>query len=57
MLHAVVVLVKEANEKYDETTSAYRKTGQYVVKEVLKHTPPPTKRKQRDLFDESENSS
>lgn len=42
----------EIGEKYDNTTSAYRRTGQYVVSKVLKHSPPPPKHKQRELFDE-----
>lgn len=39
-------------EKYDKTTSAYLRTGKYVVSKVLKHSSPPPKHKQRDLFDE-----
>lgn len=42
----------EIGEKYDDSTSAYRRTGQYVVRQVLKHSPPPPKRKEKDLFDE-----
>ena len=41
----------EITEKYDDATSAYRRTGKYVVTKVLKHSPPPNQ-KQRDLFDE-----
>jgi len=41
----------EIREKYDDTTSAYRRTGKYVVSKVLKHSPPPPKQKQKDLFD------
>lgn len=42
----------EISEKYDDTTSAYRRTGKYVVTKVLKHSPPPVNHKQRDLFEE-----
>lgn len=42
----------EISEKYDDTTSAYGRTGQYVVSKVRKHSPPPPKSKQRELFDE-----
>ncbi|WP_437207090.1 hypothetical protein [Planctomicrobium sp. SH664] len=42
----------EIGEKYDESTSAYRRTGQYVVRQVLKHSPPPPKRQQKELFEE-----
>jgi hypothetical protein len=42
----------EVGEKYDNTTSTYRRTGQYVVTKVLKHSPPPPNHRQRDLFEE-----
>lgn len=45
-------VVLEIGEKYDPDTSAYRRTGKYSVSKVLKHSPPPRKQKQRELFDE-----
>lgn len=40
-------------EKYDKNTSAYRRTGKYVVSCVLKHTPPPSRHaRQLELFDD-----
>ncbi len=47
-----LVVDLEIGEKYDSTTSAYRRTGHYTVSKVLKHSPPPAKDRQRSLFDE-----
>ena len=47
-----LVVDLEIGEKYDEATSAYRRTGRYTVTKVLKHSPPPSNNRQRDLFDE-----
>lgn len=47
-----LVVDLEICEKYDNTTSAYRRTGQYIVRSVLHHSPPPGKDHQRGLFAE-----
>jgi len=47
-----LVVDLEIVEKYNSSTSAYQRTGQYVVRTVLTHSPPPAKYKQRGLFDE-----